>query len=529
MYCSNCGQPLVSDAQFCGSCGRAVNATARAVSAAAMLSSAAPVAAAVGAGAGVGIGAVPPERPASAAELPAQGLLARIRGILFSPKLEWPVIAQEGTTAFNILTLYALPLSAFAAVVAFVRVSLIGVSIPFGGTIRTPLYGGLLNAVLSLVMGVVGVCIVAAIINGLAPRFGGTKQWRQALKASAHSLTPAFVGSLFGLLPAMGTLLGFLAGIYGIYVLYLGLPAVMRSPRERAGAYTAWVVICTILLGIILGVVSAAVGIGSGRVFSAMTPAMSHEAQREQGAATVANVIGNALGTDEKGKAGLTTALSNLAKAGEQMEEARRKSAGSAGSTPAQAAAAPASTAGAPASNDPTQNALGAAGGMLSALGGALGGAHPKQPVDFHKLEEALPASLAGLPRMQIEGGSRQALGVKGVSAKATYGNGGTPRIQIEVSDMAGVAGLVDLASALPATDTSESNSGYEKEVTIGGRTAHEKFENSSKHGELSTLVAKRFSVDLTGDGLSMDALENALGQVNLSSLESMKDAGGQP
>jgi len=86
----------------------------------------------------------------------------------------------------------------------------------------------------------------------------------------------------------------------------------------------------------------------------------------------------------------------------------------------------------------------------------------------------------------------------------------------------------MDLASAIPA-DTSESSSGYEKDVTVGGRAAHEKFDNASKHGDVSTIVAKRFSVDVTGDGVSMDALENALAQVNLSSLESMKDAGGQP
>jgi hypothetical protein len=324
----------------------------------------------------------------------------------------------------------------------------------------------------------------------------------------------------------MGTLLGLLAGIYGIYVLYLGLPVVMRSPRERAGAYTASVVICTIVLGIILGVVSAAVGIGSGRMFASMNPAMSREAQREQGAAIVANVIGNALGTDDKGKAGLSSALSNLAKAGEQLEDAQRNGAGSAASTPSQAGSASA----APDSPASAQQALGAAGGLLTALGGALGGEHPRLPVDFHKLQEVLPPSVAGLARSSVQGGSKQALGVKGVTATAVYGNeGGGPRIQIEVSDLAGVAGLVDLATALPVTETSEGSSGYEKDVNVDGRTAHEKFDNASRHGELSTLIAKRFSVDVTGDGIPMDTLEKALAQVNLSSLESMKDSGGQP
>jgi hypothetical protein len=438
--------------------------------------------------------------------------LARIRAILFAPKDEWPRISREEATVFGILQRYVAPLSGLVAFVSFVRLSVIGASLPFGETIRTPIAGGALNAVLTLMMAVIGVCIVAAIVNALAPAFGGVREWRQALKVSAYSLTPAFIGSVFGFLPALGTLLGLLAGIYGIYVLYLGLPVVMRSARDRAGAYTASVVVCTILLGIVFGAISAAVGIGSGRMLSAMHPTMTREARREQGAATVANIIGGALGTDEKGKAGLASALSNVARVGEQVE-AQRQSASDGQSS----------------SDAADGHAVNAAGGLLSALGGALGGDHPKQPVDFHALEDALPANIAGLARIHVEGGSKQALGVKGANAKAVYGNGGgTPRIEIEVSDMAGVAGLMDLASALPVTETSESDSSYEKDVTIGGRSAHERFDHASKHGELSLLVAKRFSVDLTGNGLPMDELEKALAQVDLASLESMQNAGAQ-
>jgi Yip1 domain len=461
------------------------------------------------------------------ADEPSRGLFSRIRGILLSPKQEWPVIAGESASAMSVLQGYVVPLAGFLAIVSFVHVSLIGVSIPFAGTVRTPLVAGLVEALFTCVMAVIGVCIVAAIINALAPRFGGVRQWRQALKTAAYSLTPGFVGSLFGLLPAMGTLLGILAGIYGIYVLYLGLPVVMRAQRERAGAYTAWVVICTIILGFVLGAASALVGVGSGRMLSAMRPVESREAQRERGAAMVSNVLGNALGTDEKGKAGLASALSNLAKAGEQVEAQQAAPSSDAGRAAPSASAQSAASSGS-GSADPTQNAVGAVGGLLSALGGAMGGANPKQPVDFHKLQDALPATVAGLPRTHIEGGSKQAMGIKAASAKATYGSGNS-RIEIEVSDMSGVAGLMDLASALPENESSESDSSYEKHITLDGRAAQEKFDSRSRHGELSTMVAKRFSVDVTSDGLSVGDLEKALGQVNLSALESMKNVGGQP
>jgi hypothetical protein len=42
-------------------------------------------------------------------------------------------------------------------------------------------------------------------------------------------------------------------------------------------------------------------------------------------------------------------------------------------------------------------------------------------------------------------------------------------------------------------------------------------------------MVAKRFTVDVSGDNVDMHTLEQTLGQIDLARLESMKDAGAQP
>jgi len=57
----------------------------------------------------------------------------------------------------------------------------------------------------------------------------------------------------------------------------------------------------------------------------------------------------------------------------------------------------------------------------------------------------------------------------------------------------------------------------------------HEKYDNRNKHGEISAIVAKRFGVDVTGDGVDMSTLEQIASQVDFSKLEAMKDAGAQP
>jgi hypothetical protein len=51
-------------------------------------------------------------------------------------------------------------------------------------------------------------------------------------------------------------------------------------------------------------------------------------------------------------------------------------------------------------------------------------------------------------------------------------------------------------------------------------------YESSSQHGELSFILAKRFTVELTGDHVDMRTLESDAGRVDLAKLASMKDAG---
>ncbi len=59
------------------------------------------------------------------------------------------------------------------------------------------------------------------------------------------------------ILPGLGFLVGLLvlaAAIYSIYLMYLGLQHTMKSPQNKAGGYTAVVIIIGIVLGWILAI-----------------------------------------------------------------------------------------------------------------------------------------------------------------------------------------------------------------------------------------------------------------------------------
>src|SRR5580658_2909221 len=468
----------------------------------------------------------------TAATSSAASFLARVKGILLSPAAEWPIIDREDTPPATVFGTYVIPLAALAAVVNFIRRSVIGINMPFGGTIRSPVTAGLTNAVLTCVMAVLGVALIAGIINLLAPTFGGVRDTRRALRAAAYSLTAAYVGTFLGLLP-MGTLLSLLAGLYGIYTLYLGLPVMMNSKPDKAVGYTASVVVCTIVAGLILGAVVGALGLGRNAAFSGFS--RSPAQTREESASAVGNAIGGLLGTDQKGKENLGAAISNLAKAGEQMEQQEKRNAlnssatnpssNSASATSSSGAAAPTTATDSSQTPNPTQ-AVAAAGGLMTALGGALGGEHRHTPVDFHQLEGLLPASLPGMTRQHASGAANQALGVQKTSATATYQGAGNARAEVEISDATGVSGLMDMADSMNVSQTSESDSGFEKDVSLQGRKVHEKYDRNSHHAELSTLVAHRFAVDVSGDNVTIEDLEGALSSLDLKSLDAMKEAG---
>jgi hypothetical protein len=116
---------------------------------------------------------------------------------------------------------------------------------------------GLFSSLLTFVMGLVGLYLVGLIINMLACAFGGRQDRRQALKTAAYSLTPAWLGTAFTFLP-MGSLLQLLSGLYGIYVLYLGLPVMMGAKQVHAGGYAASVLAGMIGVGILFGSTAAA-------------------------------------------------------------------------------------------------------------------------------------------------------------------------------------------------------------------------------------------------------------------------------
>ncbi|MEQ1541103.1 MAG: Yip1 family protein [Novosphingobium sp.] len=184
-------------------------------------------------------------------------LIERAKAIILKPADTWPVIAAEQTSSGEIFTRYAVPLAAIGPVASFIGGQVFGIS-AFIATYRPSLMTGLTMAVTSFIMGLISLVVVALIADFLAPKFDGQSNRTNAFKLVAYSMTPAWVAGILGIFPALAVL-GIIAGLYSIYLLYLGAAPLMKVPQDKGVAYTAVTIVCAIIARFVATTVAASV------------------------------------------------------------------------------------------------------------------------------------------------------------------------------------------------------------------------------------------------------------------------------
>ncbi|HVZ54266.1 MAG TPA: Yip1 family protein [Pseudolabrys sp.] len=177
-------------------------------------------------------------------------LVERVKAILLQPKSEWPKIEQEPGDPGFLYSNYIAIVSAIPPVCHFIGASIIGF-----GPFHVGLFGGLIWAVVAYVLGLVGVYVMALIIDVLAGTFGAKRDFGNAMRVAAYAPTAAWVVGVFNLVPLLGILS--ILGLYSIYLLHTGLVALMRPPADKAVIYTIAVIVAAIVIWAVIAGVPA--------------------------------------------------------------------------------------------------------------------------------------------------------------------------------------------------------------------------------------------------------------------------------
>ena len=150
--------------------------------------------------------------------------------ILIDPFAAWTQIEKEPGDPVYLMFRYVALLALVPAVFGFVGACVIGVIVPgIGRSARR--YSTDFRPDLRLSGGFVLVLLLGVIINLAAPLFGGRRDFASALKLAVYSYTPVWLVGIFLLLPGLHFLM--LTGLYGAYILIVGLPLLMKSSEQK--------------------------------------------------------------------------------------------------------------------------------------------------------------------------------------------------------------------------------------------------------------------------------------------------------
>jgi hypothetical protein len=377
-------------------------------------------------------------------------LLQRVLDILMRPRDTWLQIDAEDGNPARIYLGYLVFLAAIPAVAGFIGYSLIGVG-AFGISVRVPLVQGLVSMVVGYVLSLAMVYVLALIANMLAPRFQAQQDMGSAFKLVAYASTAGMLGGVFSILPSLA-MLGLLAALYSVYLIYSGIPVLMKAPQEKAVGYTAALVVCGILAGIVVGLATSLVTPGARGLGAGMA-----------GMGDTGSVAMKVPGTDIKIDTG------RLEEASRKMEEAQAKG--------------------------DTQAAAKAATEMMGAALGGKGG----EPFAPKLLRDTLPERVGDLPRTAIEARAESAMGMQFTHFSAQYTHE-DKELEIQIQDLGAVPAL-RMAMAGWATTTAESENADEVERIYrqGDTTIKESYRKDGSSADVALMLPNGVMVQAYG------------------------------
>ncbi|MBI1188790.1 MAG: DUF1282 domain-containing protein [Alphaproteobacteria bacterium] len=164
----------------------------------------------------------------------AEFILSRAYGLLRHPKQEWEQIRDEDTNAASIMAGYVAPLCAIAPIAGMIgQLAFRAPGVPVSGGILT-------GAIVSFIVLVAAIFFLGILTNVVARNFEATPDELAAIKLAAYAPTPALLLGIVSLAPSLWWIA--LLGLpVTAYLIYRGLPVLMKCPEDRAQGYAATV------------------------------------------------------------------------------------------------------------------------------------------------------------------------------------------------------------------------------------------------------------------------------------------------
>lgn len=176
-------------------------------------------------------------------------------GLPFQPRSQWQALSNRYPSIAMAL-LYPLVMAALPAIAWYFGVTRAGWRLGGGNTVRLTTESAMVIVLLFYITQVLAVIGIGLMVHWMARTYVAQSSAATGIALAGLAATPLFLAGLIGFYPVfwIALLLGLLAVTHSVYLLYLGLPIVMKVPEERGFLYSSAVIaVCMVCLMMIMG------------------------------------------------------------------------------------------------------------------------------------------------------------------------------------------------------------------------------------------------------------------------------------
>lgn len=161
--------------------------------------------------------------------------------ILFSPKAGWRAVAEDSPSVLKTLLLHTAVYALIPAACWYYGVTQVGWSFAGNEPMRLTADSALPMCLLFYLAMIAGVVFLGAMVNWMSDTYGQAGNLSSSIALISYTASPFFVAGLLGLYPLLwlDVGVGVLVACYCIYLLYLGVPIVLKVSAERGFLYAS--------------------------------------------------------------------------------------------------------------------------------------------------------------------------------------------------------------------------------------------------------------------------------------------------
>ena len=169
-------------------------------------------------------------------------ILNHFWGLITEPDTEWSNIRQESTGLVQLYLGHIIWMAALPAICTYIGTTYTGWSLPGSDqVVRLTSSSATAMAILSWLAVIAGVMVMSWFVHWLSANFDSNPTLTECTAFTTYTAFPLFIAGIFGLYPSiwLAILAGTLASSATAYLLYTGLPAFMKIPKEQGFIYSS--------------------------------------------------------------------------------------------------------------------------------------------------------------------------------------------------------------------------------------------------------------------------------------------------